>query len=262
MQERYGQWSWMPKGVYAGEVGWNPGDPTWFNPVTPQERGANIVNAYGGLNNIINQIKQAIINQKYNWAAELATYVLDSNPGNEEAKLLKAQAFRILAWKNPTSGGRNWYLTDARILEGKLDPKFLNQLSRTKERIIGTPIDVLLSLVRYQIDPQKSGNMNLTLGIKLNDADNSTSNNTGNEYKLQIRKAVLEFQRSFPSNPDVAITTDERTLKQVIAGIITLDEAIRLGKLKIDGDPLKLKQFVRVLDTGLTDKSPIPATVG
>ena len=60
----------------------------------------------------------------------------------------------------------------------------------------------------------------------------------------------------------MAITTDERTLKQVIAGIITLDEAIRLGKLKIDGDPLKLKQFVRVLDTGLTDKSPIPATVG
>ena len=52
----------------------------------------------------------------------MATYLLNAYPDNEEAKLLKAQAYRVLGWENPTSGSRNWYLTDARILEKQLDP--------------------------------------------------------------------------------------------------------------------------------------------
>ena len=86
--------------------------------------------------------------------------------------------------------------------------------------------------------------MNMTLGIKLND--------TNEGYKLQIRQAVLEFQNMFPNQYDIAINTDERTLKQVIAGLLTLDNAIELGKIKvIGGDVNELKKFVDALDTGL-----------
>jgi hypothetical protein len=54
--------------------------------------------------------------------------------------------------------------------------------------------------------------MNMTLGVKPND--------TGAGYQLQIRKVVLEVQEAFPATSDVGITTDERTLKQVNAGLI------------------------------------------
>ena len=110
----------MPKGIYSGEVGWNIDDPTWFNTVTKEERGKNIVEGFGGVNETITSIKNAIMDENYESAAELATYLLYAYPDNEEAKLLKAQAFRILAWMNPTSGARDWYLTDARVLEGKI----------------------------------------------------------------------------------------------------------------------------------------------
>ena len=49
-----------------------------------------------------------------------------------------------------------------------------------------------VNLARFNIDPEKSGDMNMTLGIKLND--------TNEGYALKIRKAVLEFQKSFPSS--------------------------------------------------------------
>ena len=243
LQQRYGQISWMPRGIYSGEVGWNTGDPTWFNPVTKAERGQLIIDGFGGLNQTIQKIKQAITDKKYNWAAELATYVLYKYPDNQEAKLLKAQAFRIMGWENPTSGARNWYLTNARILEGKLDATLLNTLHGAKERTLGTPTDILLNLFRFQLDPEKSGNMNLTVGIKLND--------TNAEYTLQIRKAVLEFDKSFPSKFDVAIYTNTDSLKKLIAGLLTLDDAMNSGQVKVDGDPNNLRKFVSVLDTGI-----------
>jgi alkyl sulfatase BDS1-like metallo-beta-lactamase superfamily hydrolase len=213
----------MSKGIYSGEIGWNNGDPTWFNPVTKDERGQLIIQGFGGINQTISKIKEALTDGKYSWAAELATYVLFAYPDNQDAKLLKAQAFRILAWMNPTSGARNWYLTNARVLEGKLDPAVLSTLAGAQERILNTPTDILLNLVRYNIDPEKSRDMNMTLGIKLND--------TNEGYTLQIRKAVLEFQKSFPSKFDVAIYTNTDSLKKMIAGTTTLDDDLSKSNL-------------------------------
>ncbi|MGD1834520.1 MAG: alkyl sulfatase dimerization domain-containing protein [Nitrososphaeraceae archaeon] len=251
LQPRYGQIEWMVKGIYSGEVGWNTGDPTWFNPVNKTERGANIVEGFGGVNETIAKIKQALLDRNESWAAELATYLLYAYPDNEEAKLLKAQAFRTLAWINPTSGARDWYLTDARVLEGKLDESLLNNLWGVEERIMNTPMDILLSLSRYNIDPAKSGNMNMTVGIKIND----TADDDERGYTLDIRQAVLEFQEKFPESYDIAIVSDEKSLKQVIAGINTLDNAIENGQIKIEGDVDKLDKFVEVFDTGLKSTS-------
>jgi alkyl sulfatase BDS1-like metallo-beta-lactamase superfamily hydrolase len=92
--------------------------------------------------------------------------------------------------------------------------------------------------------------MNMTAGIKLNDT------NTG--YTLQIRKAVLEFDKTFPSKFDVAIYTNTESLKKLIARPLTLDDAMKSGQVKVDGDPNNLKKFVSVLDTGL--KPPGQAT--
>ena len=49
-----------------------------------------------------------------------------------EAKLLKADALRKLGWENPTSGGRNWYLTQANILDGKINSSITTKASKYK----------------------------------------------------------------------------------------------------------------------------------
>jgi alkyl sulfatase BDS1-like metallo-beta-lactamase superfamily hydrolase len=100
--------------------------------------------------------------------------------------------------------------------------ELLVKIYGAEERIMNTPTDILLSLARFKIDPTKSGDINMTLGIKLND--------TNEGYKLQIRQAVLEFQNTYPNQYDITINTDESTLKQVIAGLITLDDALNLAR--------------------------------
>jgi len=69
---------------------------------------------------------------------------------------------------------------------------------------------------------------------------------------------VLEFQKSFPNRFDVAIYTNTDSLKKLIAGVTTLDEALNAGQVKLDGDVNNLEKFVSVLDTGL--KQPGQAT--
>jgi hypothetical protein len=69
---------------------------------------------------------------------------------------------------------------------------------------------------------------------------------------------VLEFQKSFPNKFDVAIYTNTDSLKKLIAGVTTLDEALNAGQVKLDGDVNNLEKFVSVPDTGL--KQPGQAT--
>jgi alkyl sulfatase BDS1-like metallo-beta-lactamase superfamily hydrolase len=87
----------------------------------------------------------------------------------------------------------------------------------------------------------------MTIGIRLND--------TNEGYGYELRKAVLEFQKSFPENSDVAINTDTKSLKEVIAGVATLDEHIDTGKIQVDGNKEDLMKFVNILDDGL--ESPL-----
>ena len=110
----------------------------------------------GGWDRAISLIRASIKDGDYNWAAELATYVLNAYPNNVEAKILKAGASRIMVWESPTSGARNWYLTQANILEGNI-----NATTITIDEVIATvPIKNILSLLQYRFRSLKKSKYN------------------------------------------------------------------------------------------------------
>jgi alkyl sulfatase BDS1-like metallo-beta-lactamase superfamily hydrolase len=244
LQERYGQLSWAVRGIYSGLVGWNTGDATWFNAVTPEERGNKIVQSVGGTDRAISLIRASIKDGDYNWAAELATYVLYAYPDNMEAKLLKAGALRIMGWESLTSGARNWYLTQANILEGNINATtIMNQPKyNTIDEVIATvPIRNILSLLQYRLDPLKSQNTAATLGIYLND--------TKEGYTLEIRRAVLEYKDSFPTKYDIALYTNSDTLKEILLGQSNLQNAVDVGIARIvGGNVTDLNNIVNIFE--------------
>ncbi len=243
LQEKTGELSWAIRQIYSYVVGWNSGDATWFNPITSQERGSKIVNGFGGLNATLDEIKRSIDNREYSWAAELATYTIYAYPDSKEAKLLKADALRKLGWENPTSGGRNWYLTQADILDGKINVSTLQRLPSTNivDQILPTvSIDDLLFNMIFKLDPAKSPDYDLILGIYLND--------TGEGFTLEIRNDVVEYEDSFPEEYNIALFTDSETLKEVMVGKAKLLDKIIAKKVSIDGDIRDFTKFVRSFD--------------
>lgn len=243
LQERTGQLSWMIRQIYSYIVGWNSGDATWFNPITLQERGSKIVNGFGGLNATLVEIKRSLENREYSWAAELSTYLIYAFPDNKQAKLMKADALRKLGWENPTSGGRNWYLTQANILDGKINSSNLQRLPSTNvvDQILPTlSIDDLLFNMLFKLDPAKSPNEDLILGIYLNDTEEG--------FTLEIRNDVVEYKDSFPEEHNIALYTDSDTLKGVLVGKAKLLDKIIAKKVNIEGDIRDFTKFVRSFD--------------
>ena len=243
LQERTGKLSWIVRQIYSYIVGWNSGDATWFNPITLQERGSKIVSGFGGLNATLDEIERSLDNGEYSWAAELSTYLIYAFPDNKQAKLLKADALRILGWENPTSGGRNWYLTQANILDGKINSSNLQMLPSTNvvDQILPTlSIDDLLFNMLFKLDPAKSPDDDLILGIYLNDTEEG--------FTLEIRNDVVEYEDSFPDEYDIALYTDSDTLKEVLVGKAKLLDKIIAKKVSIDGDIRDFTKFVRSFD--------------
>ena len=249
-KEWYTEFEWQVRGVYSGNIGWYNGDAAFFKPASPSVRSQEIVNGFGGTDETLANVREAIIDGKYEWAAELTTYVLYVNPENENAKSLKAQALRILGQQSVSSGARNWYLSQALELEGKV-PK-VDSFFQTSEALAYIPNELILSKFSSNLDPEKSGNTELTLGILIKDLEEG--------HTIQIRKAVMEYQSQLPENYDILVTTNNETFKKLVSGQMKIEDAINSGDVTVDGDVDELFRVISFFDRGLESGADISSS--
>ncbi len=249
-KEWYAEFEWQVRGVYSGNIGWYNGDAAFFKPASPSVRSQEIVNGFGGTDETLANVREAIIDGKYEWAAELATYVLYVNPENENAKSLKAQALRILGQQSVSSGARNWYLSQALELEGKV-PK-VDSVFQTSEALAYIPNELILSKFSSNLDPEKSGNTELTLGILIKDLEEG--------HTIQIRKAVMEYQSQLPENYDILVTTNNETFKKLVSGQMKIEDAINSGDVTVDGDVDELFRMISFFDSGIESGAGISSS--
>jgi alkyl sulfatase BDS1-like metallo-beta-lactamase superfamily hydrolase len=116
MQEFYGGVGWAVRGIFAAKVGWFDGNATNLFPLTEKERAARIVEQAGGAGKIQARANEAIASRDFQWAAELADYLLALDGENVAAKRIKAQALTELGERQENANARNYYLTTAQHL--------------------------------------------------------------------------------------------------------------------------------------------------
>jgi alkyl sulfatase BDS1-like metallo-beta-lactamase superfamily hydrolase len=240
LQERYGERAWHVRGIVSGNVGWFEGDSTYLNAISFEERSQKTVNGFGGIEKTLQMAITAIHNGEYQWAAELATYVIETDPDNEDAKMIKAHALRVLGQQAHSSGARNWYLTDALELEGKItvDPTALTV--GDPDQIAGTPIHILLEQAPTRIDPQKADGIDMVVGIVLPDVDES--------YTFHIRNNIAAYKVGLKDNMDVKFTVDASVLKETLAGLKTFEDSISEGKVTVEGSMDDARTFISLFD--------------
>ena len=246
LQEKSGHISWQVRYLYDKVMGWNTGDSTWFDPVSQQERGNKIVEGFGGLNKTIDNARQALTKGEYHWTAELATYILNAYPDNQNAKSLKAQALRNIGAQDSAFGASNWYRTQADVLDGLINRSSITNQSKTnllEEVVSKVPVNTVISQLQYKLDPTKSNDTNIVFGIYLND--------TGEGYTLEVSNSVVHYKESFPETYDVAISTDEKTLKDTLLGRLRFVDAVESHKIIVYGNPIYLINLAKSFDLKL-----------
>lgn len=117
LQEFYGTVPWSVRAIFNGYLGWFDGNPTNLFPLTPKEEAENVANLAGGADNLFKNAKQAITQEKFQWALQLIDYLLAMEEYVAEAKQMKIVACRALARQQISAAARNYYFTCAQELE-------------------------------------------------------------------------------------------------------------------------------------------------
>ena len=228
------------KQIYSGNFGWFEGNSAFLNAVSLEERSHKIVEGFGGVEDSISSLRDAIDDEEYEWAAELGTYIVNADPENLEAKLLTAYVLRVLSFNSEGMDERNWLLTDAQELEGKItiDPKAFTQTS--PEQMADLPIEKIIRFLPTKLDPQKAAGVDTVLGIQYSDTDLA--------FTLHVRNSILAVTDGTSENPDMTLVLDSDTHKLIVGGHLSILDAIKSGQAEFTGNKNELVNFIGLFD--------------
>lgn len=243
--EFYGTVKHSVREIYQGYLGWFEGDPTFLDPLPPLERAQRYVRMMGGRDAVLKEARESVSRKDYKWAAELLTYVIRVDKNDQEARALKAQALRQLGFLTENTNWRNWYLTSALELEGKVPNLAGNRLA-APDILKEMPLCNFIEGMTVRLDPIKSADAHATVAFRLSDKAESCA--------IEVRRGVAQLHDPAPANA-VSIVLTSAQLFRVMSGAGTIGE---LGTVA-NADRETVARFFSYFDPPARD--PIALTV-
>ena len=237
--EHYGTVKHAVRNIYNGYLGWFQADPWALDPLPYVERAKRTVELMGGRDNVLEAARKAINAGEYTWAAEILTPVIRIDHDDMEARKLKAEAYRKWATTMVNINWRNWTLTAAAELEGNVD--LSGGFAFTSPDVIQAfPTEVLLQMLTTRIDPEKSVDTNMTLGIRLPDVKE--------EFGLEIRRGVVQFHQKLPARTDVTLVAGRAYLNRMLVGDVHITG--EMSNAIAQGAPKGMVAMMGAIDSG------------
>jgi alkyl sulfatase BDS1-like metallo-beta-lactamase superfamily hydrolase len=238
LQEYYGKVEWSVRGVFNGYLGWFDGDAANLEPVDPDERAAGMASLAGGAGDLQRAAREALDEEQYEWAAELATHLIRLDLRSSEAKRIKAAALRALGRGQINANARNYYLTQALELEGKIEIDDEVKPENALTFVSTVPIGRFVAAMPANLVYEKSADKDILVGFHFPDVDES--------YGIHVRRGVAEFKDHFPKNPDITITANSAAWRELVLGLRNPIKAFASGDVKFEGSTLDLVGFLRL----------------
>ena len=255
LRQYYGTVKQAVRQIYAGYLGWYEGDPVALDPVPPVEKAGRLIGLMGGGENVMEAARNAYKEQDYQWAAELASYLIRVDADNMEARKVKASAFRRLGYASMNINWRNWYLTSALELEGRLDTletaKKMADIFTPPDILAEMPVDVSINTWTTRLKAEETLSVNRSLGFEFTDLDET--------YGLTIRRGVCQFDANPGKDMDMVLSMTKPVFNEVVSGSTTIEEAVAEGRIRLTGNPDELKRFLGYFETPGAD--PISLTL-
>jgi alkyl sulfatase BDS1-like metallo-beta-lactamase superfamily hydrolase len=237
--EFYGTVKHVVRNIYGGYLGWFQADPWTLDPMPYTERAKRTVELMGGRKAVMKAARKAIKDEEFTWAAEILTNVIRINYDDMEARRLKAEAYRQFAYTLVNVNWRNWSLTAAAELEGEADLSGGFAFTST-DVIQAFPSNVLLEMLTTRIDPEKSIDVNMTLGIQMPDVKEG--------FGLEIRRGVVQFHQTLPANSDVTLIADRTYLNRMLVGDVHISG--EMSSAIAEGAPAGAVVMMAAIDSG------------
>lgn len=231
----------MVRGIYRGIIGWWANDPTDLHPPANDELAGEIVDGFGGAQAVLARAQSVLDEGRYNLAARLAGYVLDADPGHQQAAAVKADALRKMAYTTPTGiQTRNFLLTEALRLEGKVHIETRLGLAPdilSAQMIAALPLETFLQSLSHTINAEAASDLVVTVRIAFPDI--------GRDFALFIRNGAVELQAKTPETYDLTLSLGVEQWAQIAAGDTNLSGLIEQGAATLAGDAALIDAFLK-----------------
>jgi alkyl sulfatase BDS1-like metallo-beta-lactamase superfamily hydrolase len=236
----YGTVSHNVKAVYQKYLGWYDGNPAHLNPLPPVEESKKMVEYMGGEDAIIKKAQQDYDNGNYRWVAEVMNYVVFADPTNQKAKDLEASAFEQLGYQAESAPWRNIYLTGAQELRQGVKP-VAAEATASADIIKAMPLHMVFDYLAIRLNGPKANGKEISMNIVFPDIHE--------EYNLQVKNSVLNYYEGVQDpNAGVTLTMDKRTMDALTLGQITVKQAYKDGKIKLEGNKEELIELFSLFD--------------
>jgi alkyl sulfatase BDS1-like metallo-beta-lactamase superfamily hydrolase len=229
-------------------VGWYDNDAAHLKPVSPDDEARRIVPLMGGRSKVLAAATNALKKKEYAWAAQLVNYLYRLNPRDKEARKIKAEALRQMAYVSTGANDRAHLMSQALALEGKV--KILRLVPPAPEAIIALPT-TYVDYFRVRIDPEKSGETDKVLRF-----DFANDKSAG----LHVRRAIAEFIPSpdkYHRKPDITLAMSEQSWVKLYVSQATPEDLIKSGEIKVSGDAAEAARLINLFDRYVPERAVV-----
>ncbi len=246
--EFYGTVKHSVRQIYVGYLGWFEGDPTRLDPLPRAEESKRYVELMGGREAVLKVAKKSFAAGEFQWTAEIITHLIRVNKDDLEARKIKADSLRQLAYKTENINWRNWYITSARELDETLNKASgaatLASLA-APDILKALPVSKFFESMTVRLDPVKSADANVTMAFRFTD--------TGKVYAVEVRRGIAQVHEVLPVKVDATLVLTTADLQRVMARQATFAQMLQKGEIKAEGNVATLAKFNAYFDPPATE---------
>jgi len=237
--QNYGEISSYSPAIYYHAVGWYDNDAANLKRVAPGDEARRMVALIGGRNKVLAAAADALEKDEYAWAAQLVNYLYRIDPQDKEARTIKADTLRQMAYVSTGGNDRAHLLSQALALEGKV---VIPRLIPPPPGQISASPTTFVDYFRVRIDPLKSDETDSF--VRFDFAD-------GTSAGLHIRRAIAEYVAvpdTYLREPDIIVSLSGETWARLYLSQATPEELIEGGDLKVTGDADEAARVINLFD--------------
>lgn len=240
LQDHYHRLPWVVKGVYTRFGGWFQGDAATLNPLAPLEEATRMIELAGGQKAVLDAARDAFERGDYPWSAQLAGYLIRANAEVADALPLKVDALRAMAYASDSGNERNYMLTQALVMEGKLNVARVKRAPKPPELMSMLDTPALFRLIGPKLAPSTCLDENLTVGFAFSDLNE--------QHGYTVRRGVGHYRGLDGPESDVRVELTRKTLEMILANRMSWPMAIEKGLVKIEGPEASFNKFLSFFD--------------
>jgi len=216
------------RGVIQRYLGFWDCNPATLIPLSPEDSAPLYVEMMGGAAAIVARGRQLHNEGQYLLASEIVNKLVQAEPGNQEAKELLADIFEQIGYQQENPGLRNSFLAGAYELRSGI-PQGETANSSNPEVVRAMSTELFLNFLAIKMDSRKVEGVRFTMNLLTPD--------TGETFIVELHNATLTNIAGFQAEkPDLTLTIDRADLEHTMTGAKTLEQQIKDGTAKVEGD--------------------------